>query len=135
MLAAEQMPAPVHTGWFGPRVQVEPLIAQVVQVAHHGHEARVRHVVGGGAPKQDRLTIGVLQGIGRKAQIEGSVLVAEASAYPPRHEIDRCQHPVAAVRVKDDGTGRERLVARTHASKPLESSIMRARAVSPSHTV
>jgi len=84
------------------------LVARLVQFAHHGHQARVRHAVGRCAAKQDRLAIGELHVVRGQVQVQGARLAAETGRDPARQQIDGRDHPVTAVAVKNDGAGSER---------------------------
>ena len=104
----KQMPAPVQAGRLGPGIQIQFLIAGLVQLAHHGHQTRMRHAVGRRAAKQNRFAIGKLHVVGRQVQVQGPRFAAETGGNPARQQIDGRDHTVTSVAVKNDGTGSER---------------------------
>nr|GEU28305.1 hypothetical protein [Tanacetum cinerariifolium] len=106
--AGEQMPAPVQARRLGPRVQIQLLIAGLVQRAHHGHQPRVGHAVGRRAAETDRLAIGKLHLVGGQVEVERARLAAEAGGDPARQQIDGRDHAIAAMAMKNNSSGSKR---------------------------
>jgi hypothetical protein len=59
-----------------------------MQLAHHRHQARVRHAVRRGAAEQDGRAIGMLHFVGGQVQVQGAHLTAEARRNPARQQVD-----------------------------------------------
>ena len=64
---------------------------------------------GGARREPDRLAVGVLHFVGGQVEVERAQLAAEARRDPAGQQVDRNDHAIAAIAVKDDGAGSDRL--------------------------
>ena len=81
------------------------VLTGAMQVAHHFHQPRMRHARRRLDPEQYGFAVGMLDLVGRQVQIQRAALGAEASRDPPGQQVDRGDHAIAAIAVKDNGSG------------------------------